>query len=164
MCSQVDVSGAYESLPHSKLMEVVGEALSPFMDEPCSIRRYGRIWADGHEGLKRAFVRQVRHAADRMRMCLPRYARHLTGSPCPQADFLDGDTGSSNMKGFVMSLQKKGMVHHSILVEQVRGMHELISHVDASSNVTLAALFFLRFSISARTSVAKRPLSSSAKC
>ncbi|XP_075868222.1 telomerase reverse transcriptase isoform X2 [Nelusetta ayraudi] len=89
---KVDVSGAYESLPHSKLMEVVGEALSPFMDEPCSIRRYGRIWADGHEGLKRAFVRQ--------------------------ADFLDGDTGSSNMKGFVMSLQKKGMVHHSILVEQ----------------------------------------------
>lgn len=121
-CSQVDVSGAYESLPQSKLMEVVSEALSPFMDEPCTIRRYGRIWADGHEGLKRAFARQVRYQADGMYMRLPRYTRHLTWSACPQADFLDGDMGSSNMKGFVMLLQKKGMVHHSILVEQVRGM------------------------------------------
>lgn len=60
-CSQVDVSGAYESLPHSKLTEVVSEALSPFMDEPCTIRRYARIWAEAHEGLKRIFVRQVRY-------------------------------------------------------------------------------------------------------
>lgn len=59
-CLQVDVSGAYESLPHSKLMEVVSEALLPFMDEPCTIRRYARIWAEAHEGLKRVFVRQVR--------------------------------------------------------------------------------------------------------
>lgn len=122
-CSQVDVSGAYESLPHSKLMEVVSEALSPFMDEPCTIRRYGRIWADSHEGLKRAFVRQVQYGAVGMCMCLPHYALRLTSPPCLQADFLDGDMGSSNMKGFVMALQKKGMVHHSILVEQVRGMH-----------------------------------------
>lgn len=28
--------------------------------------------------------------------------------------------GSTNMKGFVMSLQKRGKVHHTILVEQVR--------------------------------------------
>lgn len=28
--------------------------------------------------------------------------------------------GSTNMKGFVMSLQKRGKVHHAILVEQVR--------------------------------------------
>lgn len=27
---------------------------------------------------------------------------------------------STNMKGFVMSLQKRGKIHHSILVEQVR--------------------------------------------
>lgn len=59
VCSQVDVSGAYESLPHSKLMEVVSEALSPFMEETCTIRRYARIWAGAPEGLKRVFVRQV---------------------------------------------------------------------------------------------------------
>ncbi len=37
-----------------------------------------------------------------------------------QADFLEGNMGSTNMKGFVMSLQKRGKVHHTILVEQVR--------------------------------------------
>lgn len=30
--------------------------------------------------------------------------------------------GSINMKGFVTSLQKKGKLHHSVLVEQVRVM------------------------------------------
>uniref|UniRef100_A0A8D3EBU5 Telomerase reverse transcriptase n=1 Tax=Scophthalmus maximus TaxID=52904 RepID=A0A8D3EBU5_SCOMX len=70
----------YESLPHDKLIEVVRQALSPVQDELFTIRRYAKIWADSHEGLKKAFVRQV----------------------C----------------GFVMSLQKRGKVHHAILVEQ----------------------------------------------
>lgn len=37
-----------------------------------------------------------------------------------QADFLEDDVGSINMKGFVTSMQKKGKLHHSVLVEQVR--------------------------------------------
>lgn len=56
---KVDVSGAYESLPHDKLIEVIGQALSPVQDELFTIRRYAKIWADSHEGLKKAFVRQV---------------------------------------------------------------------------------------------------------
>lgn len=55
----MDVSGAYESLPHDKLIEVVGKALSPVQDEPFTIRRYAKIWADPNEGLKRSFIRQV---------------------------------------------------------------------------------------------------------
>ncbi|KAM4725137.1 telomerase reverse transcriptase isoform 2-T2 [Anableps anableps] len=89
---KVDVSGAYESLPHDKLIEVIGQALSPIQDELFTIRRYAKIWADSHEGLKKAFVRQ--------------------------ADFLEDNMGSTNMKGFLMSLQKSGKVHHAILVEQ----------------------------------------------
>ncbi|XP_074469648.1 telomerase reverse transcriptase [Sebastes fasciatus] len=89
---KVDVSGAYESLPHDKLIEVVGEALSPVQDELFAIRRYAKIWADSHEGLKKTFVRQ--------------------------ADFLEGNMGSTNMKGFVTSLQKRGKVHHAVLAEQ----------------------------------------------
>ncbi|XP_058474618.1 telomerase reverse transcriptase [Solea solea] len=89
---KVDVSGAYESLPHDKLIEVVGQALSPVQEELFTIRRFAKIWSDSHEGLKRAFVRQ--------------------------ADLLEDNMGSTNMKGFVMSLQKKGKVHHAILVEQ----------------------------------------------
>ncbi|XP_042291450.1 telomerase reverse transcriptase [Thunnus maccoyii] len=88
---KVDVSGAYESLPHEKLIEVIGHALSPVQDELFTIRRYAKIWADSHEGLRKSFVRQ--------------------------ADFLEDNMGSTNMKGFVMSLQKRG-VHHAILVEQ----------------------------------------------
>lgn len=56
---KMDVSGAYESLPHDKLIEVIGQALSPVHDELFTIRRYAKIWADSHEGLKKAFVRQV---------------------------------------------------------------------------------------------------------
>lgn len=55
----MDVSGAYESLPHDKLIEVIGQALCPVQDELFTIRRYAKIWADSHEGLKKAFVRQV---------------------------------------------------------------------------------------------------------
>uniref|UniRef100_A0A8C4FEU3 Telomerase reverse transcriptase n=1 Tax=Dicentrarchus labrax TaxID=13489 RepID=A0A8C4FEU3_DICLA len=56
---KVDVSGAFESLPHDKLFEVIDQALSPVQDELFTVRRYAKIWADSHEGLKKAFVRQV---------------------------------------------------------------------------------------------------------
>ncbi|PWA15361.1 hypothetical protein CCH79_00008516 [Gambusia affinis] len=89
---KVDVSGAYESLPHDKLIEVIGQALCTVQDQLFTIRRYAKIWADSHEGLKKAFVRQ--------------------------ADFLEDNMGSTNMKGFLMSLQKSAKLHHAILVEQ----------------------------------------------
>ncbi|KAF1381403.1 hypothetical protein PFLUV_G00153580 [Perca fluviatilis] len=89
---KVDVSGAYESLPHDRLIEVIGQALSPVQEELFTIRRYAKIWADTHEGLKKSFLRQ--------------------------ADLLEDNMGSTNMKGFVTSLQKRGKVHHAILVEQ----------------------------------------------
>ncbi|XP_037549563.1 telomerase reverse transcriptase [Nematolebias whitei] len=88
----VDVSRAYESLPHDKLVEVINQVLSPVQDEILFIRRYAKIWLDSHEGLKKAFLRQ--------------------------ASFLQDSMGSSNMKGFLMSLQKSGKAHHAILVEQ----------------------------------------------
>uniref|UniRef100_A0A672GU47 Telomerase reverse transcriptase n=1 Tax=Salarias fasciatus TaxID=181472 RepID=A0A672GU47_SALFA len=84
---KVDVSGAYESLPHDKLMEVITQALAPVQDKFFTIRRYSKIWKDSHEGLKKAFVRQ------------------------------EDNMSSTNMKGFLMALQGSGKVHHSILVE-----------------------------------------------
>lgn len=36
-----------------------------------------------------------------------------------QADFPEDNIGSTNMKGFLTALQRKGKVHHAILVEQV---------------------------------------------
>ncbi|XP_074542590.1 telomerase reverse transcriptase [Halichoeres trimaculatus] len=89
---KMDVGGAFESLPHDKLIEVIGQALSPVQDELITIRSYAKIWPTYHEGLKKVFARQ--------------------------ADFMEDNMESTNMKGFVMSLQKRGKVHHSILVEQ----------------------------------------------
>ncbi|KAK7898605.1 hypothetical protein WMY93_019458 [Mugilogobius chulae] len=89
---KVDVSGAYESLPHDKLNEVITQVLTPFLDELFTLRRYARVWSDSHEGLKKAFVRR--------------------------ADLLEDNMSSSNMKSFVSFLQKSGKIHHSILVEQ----------------------------------------------
>ncbi|KAI3358412.1 hypothetical protein L3Q82_014842, partial [Scortum barcoo] len=113
---KVDVSGAYESLPHDKLIEVIDQALSPVQDELFTIRRYAKIWSDSHEGLKKAFVRQV--PSHRQFLFDP--VGELDSCSCLliQADFLEGNMGSTNMKGFVMSLQKRGKIHHSILVEQ----------------------------------------------
>lgn len=119
---QVDVSGAYESLPHDKLIEVIGQALSPVLDEFLTLRRFAKIWADSYEGLKKAFVRQVlSYTHVRSTICLNTLFDLLKGFLCLliQADFVDESMGSTNMKGFVMSLQKKEKVHHSILVEQV---------------------------------------------
>ncbi|XP_034016740.1 telomerase reverse transcriptase isoform X2 [Thalassophryne amazonica] len=89
---KADVSGAYESLPHDKLIEVIDQTVSPFRDKVFTVRRYAKIWADAHEGLKKSFVQQ--------------------------AEFLEGNMDSVSMKGFAMSLQRQGKAHHSILIEQ----------------------------------------------
>ncbi|CAL8364540.1 unnamed protein product [Arctogadus glacialis] len=89
---KVDVSGAYESLPHDKLIEVIGQALTPVQEDTFVIRRYAKIWRDAHEGLKKTFTRQ--------------------------ADFMEDNIGSTNMKGFVMNMQREGKLHNAILVEQ----------------------------------------------
>ncbi|XP_061671150.1 telomerase reverse transcriptase [Syngnathoides biaculeatus] len=90
--AKVDVSGAYDSLPHDKLLNVIGQVLSPVQDEAFTIRSYAKIWEHPFEGLRKSFVRQ--------------------------ADFVVDEMGSTNMKGFVTALQRSGRVHHAILVEQ----------------------------------------------
>ncbi|KAJ3608965.1 hypothetical protein NHX12_023493 [Muraenolepis orangiensis] len=79
---KVDVSGAYESLPHDKLKEVIGQALTPVQEDTFLIRRYAKIWSDAHEGLKKSFTRQ--------------------------AIFMEDNIGSTNMKGFQFSSDLHG--------------------------------------------------------
>lgn len=59
-CCKVDVSGAYDSLPHNKLIEVINQVLKPVLNKVFTIRRFAKIWADSHEGLKKTFIRQVK--------------------------------------------------------------------------------------------------------
>lgn len=67
---KVDVSGAYESLPHDKLVEVITQVISPIQDEPLNVRRYAKVWMDFHEGLKKTFVRQVLSYSEMFKQCL----------------------------------------------------------------------------------------------
>ncbi len=57
---QVDVSGAYDSLPHQKLVEVLGEVLHSFSEQSFFVRQYARVWNDPHLGVKKHFCTRVR--------------------------------------------------------------------------------------------------------
>lgn len=59
------MSGAYESLPHNKLIEVINQVLMPVLNKVFTIRRFAKIWADSHEGLKKAFIRQVKETQNK---------------------------------------------------------------------------------------------------
>ncbi|XP_053718847.1 telomerase reverse transcriptase [Synchiropus splendidus] len=89
---KVDVSGAYNSLPHKKLQEVIGQALASVDDKDFNIRTFVKIWADSHEGIRRSFELK--------------------------ANIVDEIAGTPSMKNFVASLQRSKTAHHAILVEQ----------------------------------------------
>ncbi|KAJ8407974.1 hypothetical protein AAFF_G00262020 [Aldrovandia affinis] len=92
---KMDVSGAYDSLPHDKLLQVVSEVLSPVLDEVFSVRRFAQVWADSRKGVRKAFRRQASTLADT----------------------------EMSMNGFVMALQREGKLHSSIMVEQHFSSH-----------------------------------------
>ncbi|KAK9958214.1 hypothetical protein ABG768_012388 [Culter alburnus] len=92
---KVDVSGAYDSLPHQKLVEVLGEVLGPFVEQSFFLRQYARVWNDPNQGLRKHF--------------------------CTKAEMSE----PLNMKGFVVDEQASGSLRDAILVErhssEVRG-------------------------------------------
>uniref|UniRef100_A0A8C9V3V4 Telomerase reverse transcriptase n=1 Tax=Scleropages formosus TaxID=113540 RepID=A0A8C9V3V4_SCLFO len=87
---KVDVRGAYDSLPHDKLLQVVSEVLLPMKRKTFFIRSYAHVWADPGGGVKRAFRRQ--------------------------ADLQDNARAS--IRDFVADLQEVGKIRDTILVEQ----------------------------------------------
>lgn len=58
---QVDVTGAYDTLPQDKLLQVVAKALSAW-DTYCE-RRYAVVWGAPHGHASMAFKTHVRDAA-----------------------------------------------------------------------------------------------------
>ncbi|XP_051520034.1 telomerase reverse transcriptase isoform X1 [Myxocyprinus asiaticus] len=59
---KVDVSGAYDSLPHAKLVEVLDEVLSPFKQRSFFLRQYARVWYDPNQGLRKQFC--TKHSSE----------------------------------------------------------------------------------------------------
>nr|XP_023673366.1 telomerase reverse transcriptase isoform X2 [Paramormyrops kingsleyae] len=87
---KVDVSGAYDSLPHDKLLQVVTEVLFPIWNEAFVIRWWAQVWSEANDSMKRAFRRRVEKW---------------------------GETDTT-VRGFMMTIQQNSKIHDSILIEQ----------------------------------------------
>ncbi|XP_046714862.1 telomerase reverse transcriptase isoform X2 [Silurus meridionalis] len=86
---KVDISGAYDSLPHSKLLEVVQDVLKPVEDTCFSLRHYAKVCTDSDQEIRKHF--------------------------CTRAEAFE----LLNMKGFVVEEQNNGNLHDAILVEKL---------------------------------------------
>lgn len=162
---KVDVSGAYESLPHDKLLEVVGQALSPVQDKLFTIRHYAKIWAESHEGLRKTFVRRVHTHTYKCSHYYLKYMFYRIRFLFKQADFLEDNMGCTNMKGFVMSMQKSNNIHHAILAEQVGVTCIFYMRMCAAFlRLHVSILISLSVSITAQMFEAVRGCSSSPRC
>ncbi|XP_058033295.1 telomerase reverse transcriptase isoform X2 [Ahaetulla prasina] len=87
---KADVTGAYDTLPHDKLVEVILQALAPERNTTYSIRRYAAIMRTGNGCIKKY------------------YRRHVS----TYNEFIDG------MKQFVSHLQQNTSLRNAIIVEQ----------------------------------------------
>ncbi|XP_025019954.1 telomerase reverse transcriptase [Python bivittatus] len=93
---KADVTGAYDTLPHDKLVEVILQALAPDKNTTYSIRRY-------------AVIMRTRSG------CIRRYyKRHVSTNN----EFISG------MKQFVCHLQQSTSVRNAVIVEQSVSLKE----------------------------------------
>ncbi|XP_072268099.1 telomerase reverse transcriptase isoform X12 [Pyxicephalus adspersus] len=87
---KADVKGAYETIPHSKLKEVIMKIINPDIEEVYCIRRYAKLWIDSNGQIRKSFKQHVSTFTDFM----------------------------PTMKGFLTQLQDGNIVENSIIVEQ----------------------------------------------
>ncbi|KAM5157302.1 telomerase reverse transcriptase isoform 2-T2 [Mantella aurantiaca] len=93
---KTDLKGAYETIPHSKLNEVIANVLHPDLDKVYCIRRYAKLWIDSNGQIRKSF----KHHASTF------------------ADFMP------NMKRFLSYLQERNVAQNSIIVEQNLSLNE----------------------------------------
>ncbi|ETE62595.1 Telomerase reverse transcriptase, partial [Ophiophagus hannah] len=93
---KADVTGAYDTLPHDKLEEVVLQALEPARNTTYSIRRYAAIMRTGNGCIKK------------------HYRRHVS----TYNEFIYG------MKQFVSHLQQSTSLRNAVVVEQSVSLRE----------------------------------------
>ncbi|XP_078056860.1 telomerase reverse transcriptase [Mustelus asterias] len=98
---KADVTGAYDTIPHAKLMGVISGILEPSMQESYCIRRYTKVWMDSVGQLRKSFKSQVSTMMDLM----------------------------PNMKEFVSHLQRETSLQNTVLVEQGLTLNETSGQV-----------------------------------
>ncbi|CAN2389591.1 telomerase RNA reverse transcriptase activity [Pristimantis euphronides] len=91
-----DVKGAYNTIPHSKLEEVISKVLNPAVEEVYCIRRYAILWMDSRGQIRKSFKRHVTKLND----------------------------FTSDMKCFVTHFQECNLVHNTVFVEQSLSLNE----------------------------------------
>ncbi|KAG8133145.1 hypothetical protein E2320_010959, partial [Naja naja] len=96
---KADVTGAYDTLPHDKLVEVVLQVLAPTRNTTYSIRRYATIMRTGNGCIKK------------------HYRRHVSTSN----EFI------YEMKQFVSHLQLSTSLRNAVIVEQSVSLRETSS-------------------------------------
>ncbi|MGH0171205.1 UNVERIFIED_CONTAM: hypothetical protein FKN15_060208 [Acipenser sinensis] len=93
---KADITGAFDTLPHDKLLDVVSGIIHPDIEESYCIRHYAEIWSDP--------VRQIR--------------KSFKTDAYTMMDLLP------NMKMFASHLQKEKSLRSAILVEQGMSVNE----------------------------------------
>ncbi|KAM8967022.1 telomerase reverse transcriptase [Pelodytes ibericus] len=93
---KADVKGAYDTIPHSKLKEVVSKILTGNIKENYCIRRYATVWMDSSGKVRKSFKQQVSTLVD----------------------------FHPNMKQFVCDLQDNNIMQNAILVEQSLSLNQ----------------------------------------
>ncbi|XP_068092548.1 telomerase reverse transcriptase isoform X3 [Hyperolius riggenbachi] len=98
---KTDVKGAFETIPHVKLQEVITKIIPPDVEETYYIRHYAVLWMDSNGQIRKTFKRHVSTIKDFM----------------------------PSMDRFLKHLQEKNMMHNAILVEQNLSLSESTSKV-----------------------------------
>ncbi|KAM3929821.1 telomerase reverse transcriptase [Leptodactylus fuscus] len=93
---KTDIKEAYDTIPHTKLEQVISKVINPDIEEVYCIRRYSMLWMDSHGRIRTSFK------------------RHVTSL----VDFIP------NMKCFLAHFQESNLVHNAILVEQSLSLNE----------------------------------------
>ncbi|XP_075683115.1 telomerase reverse transcriptase isoform X2 [Rhinoderma darwinii] len=93
---KTDVEKAYDTIPHSKLKEVISKVINPDIEEVYCIRRYAVLWMDSHGRIRKSFKRHVSNLVDFM----------------------------PNMKCFLTHFQEGNLVQNAIFVEQSLSLNE----------------------------------------
>ncbi|XP_043921081.1 telomerase reverse transcriptase [Protopterus annectens] len=98
---KADVTGAYDTIPHNKLIEVISQIIGLKVEENYCVRRYAVVWSDALGQLRKS------------------YKRHVS----TMIDFLPG------MKQFVSNLQQSASLQSSIFIEQGLNLNETSSNL-----------------------------------
>ncbi|XP_077125496.1 telomerase reverse transcriptase isoform X3 [Ranitomeya variabilis] len=93
---KTDIKEAYDTIPHSKLAEVISQVINTDNEEVYCIRRYAMLWMDSQGQIRKTFKRHVSNLVD----------------------FLP------NMKCFLTHFQEDNLVQNAIFVEQSLYLNE----------------------------------------